>query len=82
MFLYRSLSGVMSKTLFEHSKRNFTRWPYTSHFTDEVTADCLLLATTAVKHSLDSWAGGSVLRMVFEADTCRSMQNNVLDTRI
>jgi hypothetical protein len=82
MFLHRSLSGVMSKTFFEHSKRNFTGRPYTSHFTDEVTADCLLLATTAVKHSLDNWAGGSVLRMVFEADTYKSMQNNVLDTRI
>jgi len=56
--------------------------PYTSHFTDEVTAECLLLATTAVKHSLDNWAGGSVTRMVLEADTHTSMQNTVLDTRI
>jgi hypothetical protein len=82
MFLHRSLSGVMAKTFFENSKRNFTRRPYTSHFTDEVTAECLLLATTAVKHSLDNWAGGSFLRVVFEADTYKSMQNTVLDTRI
>jgi hypothetical protein len=53
-----------------------------SHFTDEVTAECLLLATTALKHSSDNWAGGSFLRVVFEADTYKGMQNSVLDTRI
>jgi hypothetical protein len=52
------------------------------HFTDEVTVGWLLLATTAVKHSLDNWAGGSFLRVVFEADTYQSIQNTVLDTRI
>jgi len=81
MFLHRSLSGMMAKTVFENSTRNFMRRPYTSHFTDEVTAECLLLATTAVKHSLDNWAGGSFLRVVFEADTYKSMQITVLDTR-
>ena len=82
MFLHRSLSGVMAKTFFENSKRNFTRWPNTSYFTDEVTAEYLLLATTAVKHSLDNWAGGSFLRVVFEADTYKGMQNSVLNTHI
>jgi hypothetical protein len=82
MFLHRSLSGVMATTFFENSKRNFTPRPYTSHFTDEVTAECLLLATTVVKHSLDNWAGGSFLHVVFEVDTFKSMQNTVLDTRI
>jgi len=48
-----------------------------SHFTDKVTAECLLLATTAAKHSLDNWAGGSFLRVVFEADKYNSMQNTV-----
>jgi hypothetical protein len=82
MFLHRSLSGVMAKTFFENPKRDFPRRPYTSHFTDEVTPECLLLAATAVKHSLDNWAGGSFLRMVFEAVTYKGMQNSVLDTRI
>jgi hypothetical protein len=82
MFLHHSLSGVMAKTFFENSKRNFTRQSYSSHFTDEVTPECLLLAATAVKHSLDNWAGGSFLRVVFEADTYKGMQNSVLDTRI
>jgi len=82
MFLHCPLSGVMAKTFFENSKRNFTRQPYTSHFTDEVTAQCLLLATTAVKHSLDNWAGGSFLRGVFEVDTYKSMQNTIVDTHI
>jgi len=52
------------------------------HITDEVTAECLLLATTGVKYSLDNWAGGSFLHVVFEADTYRSMENTILDTRI
>jgi hypothetical protein len=82
MFLHRSLSGMMEKTFFENSKRNCTRWPYTLHFTDAVTPECVLLATTAVKHSFDNGAGGSFLRAVFEADTYMSMQNTVLDTRI
>jgi len=60
---------MMAKTFFENSKRKFTRRPYTFHLTDEVTAECLLPATTAVKHSLDNWAGGSFLRVVFEAET-------------
>jgi len=69
MFLHHSLLGVMAKTLLKNSKHNFTRLPYMSHFTDEVTADSLSLATTAVKHSLDNWAGGSFLHVVFEEDT-------------
>jgi hypothetical protein len=69
MFVHCSLSGVMVKTFFENSTRNFTWEPYTFHFTDKVTAVCLLLATTAVKHSLNNWAGGIFLRMVFEAHT-------------
>jgi len=72
----------MAKTFFENSKRNFSRQPYTSHFTDEITAECLLVATTAVKRLLDNWAGGSFLRVLFEADTYKSMQNTVLDTHI
>jgi len=47
----------MAKTFFENSKRNFSRQPYTSHFTDEITAEYLLVATTAVKRLLDNWAG-------------------------
>jgi len=82
MFLHRSLSGMTAKIFFENSKRIFTRRPYMSHFTDEVTAECLLLATTAVKHFLDNWAGGSFLGVVFKAVTYKSMQNTILDTRI
>jgi hypothetical protein len=82
MFLHRSQSGVMAKTFFENSKRNVMLRPYTSHFTDEVTPECLLLAATAVKHSLVNWAGGSFHRVVLEADTYKGMQNSVLDTRI
>jgi len=82
MFLHRSLSGVMATTFFEISKRILTGPTYTSNFTDEVTSQCLLLATTAVKHSLDNWAGGSFLHVVFEADKYKSMQNTILDTRI
>jgi hypothetical protein len=51
MFLNRMVLGVMAKTFFENSKRNFTQQPYTSHFTDEVTPECLLPAATAVNHS-------------------------------
>jgi len=82
MFLHFSISGVMAKIILENSRRNFTRWPYTSQFTDEVTAECLLPATTAVEYSLDNWAGGSFLRVVFEADTYKSMQNTILDAHI
>jgi len=53
-----------------------------SQFTDEVTPECLLLAATAVKYSLDNWAGGSFLHVVFEADTSKGMHYSVLDTRI
>jgi len=67
----------MAKTFFDNSMSNFTRWLYTSHFTDEVTAECLLLTITVVKDSLDNWAGGSSLRMVLEADIYRRMQNPV-----
>jgi len=80
--LHRSLSGMMAETFFKNSKCNFTWRPYTSHFTNDVTAECLLLGTTAVKHSLDNWAGGSFLYVVFEADTYKSVQNTVSDTRI
>ena len=52
------------------------------HSTDEVTAECLLHATPAVKHSLNNWAGGSFLRVVFDVDTYKCMQNTVLDSRI
>ena len=69
MFLNRYLLGLMAKTVFENSIHNFTQWPYVSHFTDEVTAECLSPATTAVKHSLDNWAGGSFHHVVFEVDT-------------
>jgi hypothetical protein len=72
----------MAKIFFEKSKCNFMPGPYMSHFTDEVRAECVLLATTAVQDSLDNWAGGSFLLVVFKADTYRSMQNTVLDTRI
>jgi len=82
MFQHHSVSGVMAKRFLQNSKCNFTRRPYTSHFTDEVTAECLLLATTAVNHSLDNWAGGSFLIVGFEAHTYKSMRNTVLDTHI
>jgi hypothetical protein len=82
MFPHRSLSGVIAKTFFKNSTHNFTRRPYTSYFTDEVTAECLLLAMTAVKHSLENCAGGSFLRVVFQANTYKSMQNTVLNTRM
>jgi len=82
MFLHHSLSGVMVKPFFKIIKLTFPRRPYTSHFTAEVTAECLLLATTAVKDSFDNWAGGSSLRVVFEVDTDQSLQNTILDTRI
>jgi len=56
--------------------------PYTSHFTDQVTPECLLVAATVVKHSLDNWAGGSLLHVVFEADKCNGMQISIADIRI
>jgi hypothetical protein len=82
MCLHRSLSGVMAKTFFEYSMRNFTQQPFMSHFSDKVTPECLLLAATGVKHSLGNCAGGSFLRVVFEADTYKGMQNSVLDIHI
>jgi len=82
MFLHRSQWGMLATTLFENSMHIFTRRPYTSHFTDEVTAECSLLAPTVVKHSLDIWAGGRVLHMVFEPDIYKIMQNTILDTHI
>jgi len=63
MFLHHSLvSGMMAETFFENSNCNFTRQPYMSHFTVAVTPQCLLLAATAVKRSLDNWSGGTHLR--------------------
>jgi hypothetical protein len=82
MFLHHVLSGGIAKTFFENSMRNFMGWPDTSHFTDKVTAECLLLATTAVKYSLNNRAGGSFRQVVFEADTNISMQNTVSVARI
>ena len=82
MCLHRSLLGMMGKSMFENSKGNFTRQPDTSHSTDEVTPECLLLAATTVKHSLDNWAGGSVFCLTFEADIYKGMQSTVLDTDI
>jgi len=82
MFLRCLLLGVMAKTLLENSKRNFTRQQYTSHCTDELTRECLLLAATAVKHSMDNCAVSSFLRVIFKADTYKSMQNSVSDTHI
>jgi hypothetical protein len=82
MVLHCSLLGVMAKTVFENSKCNVTQLPYPFHFTGEVTAECLLLATTAVKPSLNNWAGGSFLHVVFKADTYKSMLNTILDTHI
>jgi hypothetical protein len=72
----------MAKTFFENSKRKLTQRPYTSHITDEVTAECLLLGITAGKNSLNNWDGGSFLRVVFDADTYWSMQNSILDIHI
>jgi len=80
--VHRSQSGVMAKTVFKNSKRNSSRWPYTSHFTDEVTPECLFLAATAVKHSLDNWAGGSFLCVTFEVYTYKGMENSILNTQI
>jgi len=53
-----------------------------SYFTREVTAECFLLAPTAVMNSLDNWAGGSFIWVEFEADIYKSMQNTVLGTCI
>jgi hypothetical protein len=69
MFVHRSLSVIMAKTFFDHGPRNLTRRPYTNHFTQELTHSCLLLAATAVKHSLDNWAAGGFLRILFDVDT-------------
>jgi len=73
MFLHRSLLGVMAKTFFENSPHNFTRRVYRFHFTNEVTAECSILATTAVKHFLDNWVGGGFFRVVFEVNTYNCM---------
>jgi hypothetical protein len=80
--LHYSLLGMIAEIVFKYSKRNFVQWPDMSHFTDEMTAECLLLAVTGVKHSLDNWAGGSFLCVVSEADTYKSMQNTISDRRI
>ena len=53
-----------------------------SHLANEVTPECLLLAATAVNHSLHNRAGGSFLCMEFEANMYKGMQNMILDTYI
>ena len=68
IFLHQSLSLIIAKTFFDHGSCNFTRCPDTNSFTQELTHRCLLLAASAVKYSLDNWAAGRFLYMLFEAD--------------
>jgi hypothetical protein len=70
---------VLAKTIIENSKHNLTPQPYMSHFADKVTPEYLLHVKSAMKHSLDNWAGGRFLCMTIEGDTYKGMQNSVLD---
>ena len=69
----------MAETTFVNLKLDFMGLPYRSYYANEMTAQCVLLATTAGKHSFGNEAGDSFLHVAFEADPYRSTQNTMLD---
>jgi hypothetical protein len=58
---------MIAKTFFLNAQHHFTQLPDTAHFTLEVSGKCVRLATTAVKHSLNNWAGGCFLHWGLKA---------------
>jgi len=69
----------MAKTFLAKYRYNLTGLSYTPHFIDMVTWECLLHATTAVMHALDTWAGGSFRYVTFEVDIDTGKYNTVWD---
>lgn len=57
------------KTIFEIWQHGLIQLPYTYQFTDVVTSECLLLATTEVQYVLDNWADCSVNRVELLAES-------------
>jgi len=73
MLLCLSHLSVMVKTSTENFNHIVIEPPSSSHFIEEMTAECLLLAPTAVQHSLNYWAGGRFVYMIFEVNTYKSI---------
>ena len=73
MFLHKALTTVIGKALYETKRRNYARRTHTSKYTRQITPQCLLLATVAVRHSLENWASGKYVRTTFDADKLRGM---------
>ena len=78
MFLHKAITAVIQQALYRSKRRNYAQRAHTCKYTQQVTPQCVLLATVSIRHVLLSWASGECIQSDFDADAHKGMSDSVM----
>ena len=67
MFCHLAIAGVLYNTW--HKKETYARRPQTRKYSDCINSVAIILATVAIRYTLNNWSAGIYLKKNFEGGT-------------